>query len=222
MLELRRYEERDAAAVWRLHDEGLRQMGVHAGDGRWDDDLRSIVATYLDGGGEFLAGVIAGEIVAMGALRRVSSTVAELRRMRVDARVQRRGYGRALLLRLEARARELGYRTLRLDTTVKQHLAERLYRVAGRVAGVHALWVYRLPYMAKTIQVRDVPDDVHRRLAVRAAEERRSLSELVRAELIEIARRPTMAELLDRLASRPVTDLPESPADALAQERIGD
>jgi predicted CopG family antitoxin len=73
--------------------------------------------------------------------------------------------------------------------------------------------------MTRTIQVRDVPDDVHRRLVERADEERRSLSELVRAELVEIARRPTMAEMLDRLASRPVTAVPESPAAALASER---
>jgi len=76
-------------------------------------------------------------------------------------------------------------------------------------------------FVAKTIQVRDVPDDVHQRLTVRAAEERRSLSELVRAEIVEIARRPTMAEMLDRLASRPVPEVPESPADALAHERLG-
>jgi len=64
--------------------------------------------------------------------------------------------------------------------------------------------------VAKTIQVRDVPDDVHRRLTIRAAEERRSLSELVRAEIVEIARRPTMSEMLDRLATRPLTEVPES------------
>lgn len=76
--------------------------------------------------------------------------------------------------------------------------------------------------MSKTIQVRDVPDDVHRRLTIRAAAERRSLSELVREEIVEIARRPTMAEMLGRLAGRPVTNLPESAADALAAERLGD
>lgn len=76
--------------------------------------------------------------------------------------------------------------------------------------------------VAKTIQVRDVPDDVHERLMIRASEERRSLSELVRAEIVEIARRPTMAEMLDRLASRSVVDVPESPADAIAHERLGD
>jgi hypothetical protein len=96
VLELRRYEDSDAATVWR-HEEGMRQADAHAGDGSWDDDLRSIRATYLDAGGEFLVGVLDGDVVAMGGLRRVSETVAEVKRMRVDARVQRRyeasGYG---------------------------------------------------------------------------------------------------------------------------------
>ena len=73
--------------------------------------------------------------------------------------------------------------------------------------------------MARTIQIRDVPDDVHRRLTERAAEERRSLSELLRAEIVELARRPTMEEMLDRLASRPRLEVPESSSKALAEER---
>lgn len=85
---------------------------------------------------------------------------------------------------------------------------------------VHPLWVYAVP-MAKTIQVRDVPDDVHRRLTRRAKEERRSLSELVRSEIVEIATRPTMTEMLDRLTGRPLVEVPESSADALASERRG-
>jgi len=81
--------------------------------------------------------------------------------------------------------------------------------------------VYRAR-VPKTIQVRDVPDDVHRRLTKRAREERRSLSELVRAEVVELARRPTMAEMLARLADRPVMELPESAAQAMARERAGE
>lgn len=77
MLELRRYQEGDAAAVWRLHIDGLHQMGVDAGDGPWDDDLRSVAETYLAGGGEFLVGALAGEVVATGALR-LDTTVKQL------------------------------------------------------------------------------------------------------------------------------------------------
>lgn len=133
MLDLRRYDERDAASVWRLHDEGLCETGVHAGDGPWDDDLRTVEATYLMDGGEFLVGVLAGEVVAMGALRRVSSTLAEVKRMRVDVRFRGCGLGRAVLRGLETRAAELGCRTLRLDTTVKQVPAQLLYRAEGFV-----------------------------------------------------------------------------------------
>jgi GNAT superfamily N-acetyltransferase len=111
MLELRRYEESDASRVWCLHDEGLRQMDARWGDGPWDDDLRSVDATYLGNRGEFLVGTVNGEVVAMGALRRVSATAAEIKRMRVDVRFQRQGFGRVLLKALEDRANELGLRT---------------------------------------------------------------------------------------------------------------
>jgi plasmid stability protein len=74
--------------------------------------------------------------------------------------------------------------------------------------------------MAKSIQVRDVPDDVHRRLAIRAAEQRLSLSEVVRADLVQLARRPTMEEMIARLATRPTLEVPEAAADAIVEERI--
>lgn len=52
------------------------------------------------------------------------------------------------------------------------------------------------------IQVRNVPDDVHRRLKARAAEQGRTLSDYVLGELEELAGRPTMAEMWARLKER--------------------
>ena len=54
----------------------------------------------------------------------------------------------------------------------------------------------------KTLQVRNVPDDLHRALKVRAAQSGSSLSEYVLAELRRAAERPTRAELLERIRSR--------------------
>lgn len=54
----------------------------------------------------------------------------------------------------------------------------------------------------KTLQIRNVPDEVHRRLKVRAAEEGRSLSDLALDELRRSLDRPTRRELLDRIATR--------------------
>jgi len=87
-------------------------------------------------------------VVAMGALKRLSAHEAEITRMRVHPEHQRRGHGRAILTALEARARELGYTLLRLETTARQVGAQRLYGSHGyRRARLYEwerfeVWVY--------------------------------------------------------------------------------
>lgn len=54
----------------------------------------------------------------------------------------------------------------------------------------------------KTIQVRKVPEDVHRALRSRAAAAGVSLSDFALAELERVAQRPPVAELLVRARSR--------------------
>jgi GNAT superfamily N-acetyltransferase len=93
--------------------------------------FRSVHAIYLGDRGDLLVGSVSGEIVAMGGLRRLSATAAEIKRMRVDVRFWRQGFGRALLGALEARARELGYWTVRLDTSITMVPARRLYEASG-------------------------------------------------------------------------------------------
>ena len=51
--------------------------------------------------------------------------------------------------------------------------------------------------MSKTIQVRDVPDKVHRILKARAAREGMSLSDFIKKELESSAEQPTMREWLE-------------------------
>lgn len=61
------------------------------------------------------------------------------------------------------------------------------------------------------IQIRNVPEDVHRRLKARAALEGVSLSELALTELRRSLDRPTRRELLEQVASRaPVLAGPSS------------
>lgn len=56
--------------------------------------------------------------------------------------------------------------------------------------------------LMKTIQVRNVPDDVHRALRTRAASAGVSLSDFALGELERAAQRPPVAELLQRARSR--------------------
>lgn len=73
--------------------------------------------------------------------------------------------------------------------------------------------------MAKTIQVRKVPDAVSKKLKARAAEADMSLSEYVLAQLARLAALPTRDELRARLQSRPRTRLAESAAKMVRRER---
>jgi plasmid stability protein len=71
----------------------------------------------------------------------------------------------------------------------------------------------------KTVQIGDVPDDVYRRLAARAASEGRSLSEFALAELRRSLERPTRGELLERIQARAPVIVSKPPADAIRAER---
>lgn len=57
--------------------------------------------------------------------------------------------------------------------------------------------------MPKTIQIRDIDDDVYRALSIRAAEAAVTVPELLRREAERLASRPTMAEWLERTRTRP-------------------
>jgi hypothetical protein len=57
--------------------------------------------------------------------------------------------------------------------------------------------------MPKTIQIRDIDDDLYATLSVRAAEAGLTIPELLRREAARIAARPSMAEWLARTARRP-------------------
>lgn len=69
------------------------------------------------------------------------------------------------------------------------------------------------------IQVRNVPEVLHRSLKSRAANAGMSLSDYLLGELREIADRPTLAEFRERLHSRkPVSNVPNT-AELLREER---
>jgi plasmid stability protein len=69
------------------------------------------------------------------------------------------------------------------------------------------------------IQIRNVPDDLHRRLKARAAMAGMSLSDYLLKEIGKVAERPTLEELRARLATRSRVDPRESAADVIRAMR---
>jgi plasmid stability protein len=73
--------------------------------------------------------------------------------------------------------------------------------------------------MSKMMQIRDVPDPIHRQLKARAALSGLSLSDYLLAELKRGLERPTRQELMERIARRGRVHLDREPADIIREER---
>jgi len=73
--------------------------------------------------------------------------------------------------------------------------------------------------MSASIQIRNVPDALHRRLKSRAALAGMSLSNYLLSEIRQVAERPTVDELRTRLERRPGVTLSVGPAQAVRAER---
>ena len=73
--------------------------------------------------------------------------------------------------------------------------------------------------MSKMIQLRNVPDALHRSLKARAALAGMSLSDYLLAEIKEIAERPTLEELRERLRKRKPISVRLDTARLVREER---
>jgi antitoxin FitA len=73
--------------------------------------------------------------------------------------------------------------------------------------------------MVSMIQIRNVPEALHRHLKSRAALAGMSLSDYLLSEIRQVAERPTIDELRARLRSRTETALSVRPSEAIRAER---
>jgi plasmid stability protein len=73
--------------------------------------------------------------------------------------------------------------------------------------------------MSVMIQIRNVPDSLHRRLKAQAATNGLSLSDYLLKEIRDVAYRPSIDELRQRLRELSPVIPDESPADVIRAER---
>ena len=76
--------------------------------------------------------------------------------------------------------------------------------------------------MSKMIQIRNVPDELHRTLKVRAAKAGMTLSDYLLSEIEQVAEKPTLAEMMERLRSREPVELDEPPDVTIRRFRDAD
>ena len=70
----------------------------------------------------------------------------------------------------------------------------------------------------KMIQIRNVPDQLHRSLKARAAREGRTLSDLILSDLPRLADKPSPEEVMARIRSRSAVGGPPA-SELIASER---
>ncbi len=73
--------------------------------------------------------------------------------------------------------------------------------------------------MSKMIQIRDVPEPLHRTLKSRAAREGMSLSDFLKRELARVAERPSIQEWLERTAQAKPIRGSRTPAQVIRELR---
>ncbi len=73
--------------------------------------------------------------------------------------------------------------------------------------------------MARMIQIRNVPDDLHQTLKARAAHAGMSLSDYLLNEVRQVAARPTLDELVERLRRRKPIRTEEPSAEIIRRHR---
>lgn len=73
--------------------------------------------------------------------------------------------------------------------------------------------------MSRMIQIRNVPDALHRKLKARAAHEGKSLSDYLLDEMARLAELPTIDEWVERLHSRAPVRLTRSAAEWVREDR---
>lgn len=128
---LRRYRETDKDDVYNLHITALKSTGALIDKGADDNDLLDIENHYFRNNGFFYIADYHDKMIGMGAIRRLNTGTAEIKRMRVAPAYQAKGIGKKILLALEEKAGELGYTNIILDTTTTQIAARKLYEANG-------------------------------------------------------------------------------------------
>jgi len=75
--------------------------------------------------------VVEGDIAGMGALKKLSDEIGEIKRMYIRPPYRGKGYGKQMLNRLLEAGREFGCSSFRLETSKFMTTAQHIYKSAG-------------------------------------------------------------------------------------------
>lgn len=113
------------------HVEDLDRIERYFDAAAFEEELASLPGKYAPPHGALLLATRDSRAAGCVALRRITDAVCEMKRMYVYPEFHDKGVGRALAAAAIDEARALGYRSMVLDTSVRQAEAQGLYRSFG-------------------------------------------------------------------------------------------
>lgn len=108
-------------------------LGVDLSFQKFDEELSGLPGEYSGVHGRLLLAFADDRPIGCIALRRIDGTTCEMKRLYVRPDARAGGVGLALIERVLAEARDIGYRRIRLDTLPSMQRAKELYRRLGFV-----------------------------------------------------------------------------------------
>jgi len=121
----------DLNAVRELLREYAAELNVDLEFQGFTEELANLPGAYAPPQGRLLLAAASSQVAGCVALRPLSASCAEVKRLFIRNAYRRQGIGRKLIERLLVEAREIGYECLRLDTLASMEPALRLYRSFG-------------------------------------------------------------------------------------------
>ncbi len=121
----------DEPAIRELVFSILESYGLKPSPQDTDADLYDLKGHYGDRGGDFSVMLDREQIIGTVAIHNMGNRVCELRKMYLDPGYRRRGLGKQLLEYSLAKARDLGFNRVTLETATALKEAVALYESYG-------------------------------------------------------------------------------------------
>ena len=118
-------------AARRLVQEYAASLDVDLSFQNFDQELQHFTTEYAAPTGAFILAEDEGQYLACIGVRRFSDDIGEIKRLYVAPAARGRGLGRVLVERIISAARQIGYRSVLLDTLPFMKEAQALYLSLG-------------------------------------------------------------------------------------------
>ncbi|MEW5925453.1 MAG: GNAT family N-acetyltransferase [Candidatus Zixiibacteriota bacterium] len=125
------YDNDSLEAAKKLIEEYTEFLGFDLNFQDFAEEMAEFPGKYAPPEGCLLLAKVNGRVAGCIALRKIDNAACEMKRLFVRSEFRGRGVGRMLVEELLTRAREKGYRAMRLDTVPQLDSANALYEKIG-------------------------------------------------------------------------------------------